>query len=289
MDYLGQVQRGIDYIEDHLDRDIRPADVAKVAGISQWHFQRIFKALTNETLKTYIRARRLANSLDALVETDRRIIEIAMDAGFESHEAFTRAFKKAFGLAPIDYRQRGNRFQFLRKVRIDADYLSHIHQNLSLEPELIRQPALAMVGIHTRFFSVDSEKNNIGDKLPPLWSEFVARMDAVEGRVPGMAYGVVSQHADQSEELDYYATVEVERSGSVPSGMVNLTVAEGRYAKFAHRGDPTTINATVNYIYSTWLAQSGMRHTYAPDMEYYGSEYVPGSADSVMYYAIPVA
>jgi AraC family transcriptional regulator len=62
MTYLEQVQRGIDYIEANLDREIEPALVARHAGISQWHFQRIFKGLTNETLKAYIRSRRFSES-----------------------------------------------------------------------------------------------------------------------------------------------------------------------------------------------------------------------------------
>ena len=66
MDYLTRLQHGIDYIEQHLDEDIALAEVARVAAISQWHFQRIFKALTKETLKTYIRSRRMSNTLDKL-------------------------------------------------------------------------------------------------------------------------------------------------------------------------------------------------------------------------------
>lgn len=66
MDYLRQAQLGIDYIEAHLDSDIATADVARHAGISHWHFPRIFKGLTNETLKTYIRSRRMSGAADAL-------------------------------------------------------------------------------------------------------------------------------------------------------------------------------------------------------------------------------
>ncbi len=67
MNYLKQVQTGVDYIEANLDTEFSLADVAQAACMSQWHFQRIFKALTNETLKAYIRSRRIANSLDALL------------------------------------------------------------------------------------------------------------------------------------------------------------------------------------------------------------------------------
>jgi AraC-like DNA-binding protein len=95
MKYLEQIQRGIDFIETHLAFDLDTAEVARHAGISHWHFQRIFKALTHETLKTYIRSRRLAVALEALLVTEQRIIEVAVAAGFQSQESFTRASSRS--------------------------------------------------------------------------------------------------------------------------------------------------------------------------------------------------
>jgi predicted transcriptional regulator YdeE len=69
--------------------------------------------------------------------------------------------------------------------------------------------------------------------------------------------------------------------------MVSVDIPEATYAKFAHRGAAKEVDHTVSYIYSTWLAQSGRRHTYGPDLEVYGSEYHPTNQDSVIYYAIP--
>lgn len=288
MNYLEQVQRGIDFIETRLDSDIRTSEVARHAGISHWHFQRIFKALTNETLKTYIRSRRLANALDQLASTDTRIIEIAMAAGFETQESFTRAFKTAFGVTPAAYRKRGQRFQFLRKVRFDAEYLRHIHENVSLEPDVYVQPAMDLVGLRTRFFSVDSEKNNLAEKLPALWGDFLARLSEVHDAVAGTCYGVVRQTSEKSDELEYHAVIEVRSFATLPEGMVHVHLPATRYAKFEHAGSVSTIDRTVNYVYSSWLARSGMRHTYEADLEHYGPRYHPTSDHSVMHYAIPV-
>src|SRR5687768_16480106 len=110
---LEQIQRGIDFIEAHLDEQIRLADVAATAGMSQWHFQRVFKALTHETLKTYIRSRRMAGALHGLLETDTRITEIALAAGFESQAAFTRPFQQAFGITPHRCRKLGQKQRFM--------------------------------------------------------------------------------------------------------------------------------------------------------------------------------
>ena len=167
---------GINYIEANLDYDMSLAQIARQAGLSQWHFQRIFKALTNETLKTYIRSRRLANSLDKLLNTKHRIIDIAISAGYESQESFTRVFKASFNLTPNEYRKLGDNSLFLKKLEFDSEYLRHINQNISLEPEMLKQTSMRLIGLKTCFYSTDSEKNNIGEKLPDLWAEFLTRM-----------------------------------------------------------------------------------------------------------------
>ena len=287
--YLERVQLGVDYIETRLDEDVALADVAKMAGISQWHFQRIFRALTGETLKTYMRSRRLAASLERLIDTELRFLDIALLAGFESQEAFTRAFKKAFGLTPQRYRALRDESLFLKKPRFDDAYLRQIERNVSLTPEVYEQNRLLLVGMRTLFYSVDSEKNNIGEQLPPLWGAFLARLAEIPNTVPGHCYGVVRQEREADERLEYHAAIEVTDAASLPDGMVALEVPPGTYARFEHRGAAQNVDHTVSYAYATWLPQSGHRHTYAPDLEVYGSGYHPTSDDSVFHYAMPIA
>jgi len=287
--YLERIQRGVDFIETKLDEDVALSEVAKMAGISQWHFQRIFKALTGETLKTYIRSRRLAASLERLLSTDLRVLDITLLAGFESQEAFARAFKQAFGLTPQKYRALRDKSLFLKKPRFDLQYLQQLTRNDALSPELYEQPPLLLVGLRTLFYSVDSEKNNIGELLPPLWGAFIARLAEIPNKVPGTCYGVLQQERADSERLEYHAAIEVTNVGSLPDGMVSLQVPAGRYARFEHRGPAPRIDHTVSYAYASWLGQSGYRHTYAPDLEIYGDRYHPTSDDSVFHYAIPIA
>ncbi len=289
MSYLAEVQLGVDYIETQLDREIALADVAEAAGMSQWHFQRIFKALTNETLKSYIRSRRMARALDRLLTTDDRIIDIAIAAGFESQQSFTRAFGATFDITPSAYRQLGDKSLFLKKVQFDETYLHHVSHNVSPEPEIYRQPSTIIAGLPTVFYNVDSEKNNISERLPPLWDAFLPRMDEIRrctNRV--RSYGLIFQPDNGGEKLHYLAGLEVSSLDGLPHDMTSLTVPEATYARFYHRGRPDTLDQTVNYIYSTWLSQSGMRHTYGPDIEMYDDDFIPNSDDSIITYAVPV-
>lgn len=288
MDYIEQVQCGIDYIEAHLEVEIELSAVAQAAGISQWHFQRIFKGLTNETLKSYIRARRFAYALEKLIATNERILDIALGAGFETQESFTRAFKQTFNMTPNAYRKLGKNKLFLKKIRVDVSYLEHINQNISHEPEFYRQHQLSLVGLRTLFFSVDSEKNNIAEQLPPLWNNFLNRLHEINHRVAGPCYGVVQSTGFNSDQLEYFAAVEVASIDPVPEGMQLITIPAAGYAKFTHRGASNQLNNTVNYIYSNWLLRSRTRHTYGPDLEIYGPDYHPTSSQSMIHYAIPV-
>lgn len=288
MHYLQRVQRGIDYVEAHLDTEIALSDVAKAAGLSQWHFQRVFRALTNETLKTYIRSRRFAKALDQLLSTKLPILDIAMAAGFETQESFTRAFKSCFSLTPGQYRAFGSRSQFVKKVELDADYLRHIHRNVSLEPEVYEQRSMQLVAVRTLFYGIDSGKNNLAKKLPPLWASFLPRLGEVPHAVPGVCYGVVSPVHDSSDQLQYFAAIEVSQRAALPEGMLTLDVPSACYAKFCHKGPVNGIDNTVNYVYSSWLLSSGMSHSGGVDLEVYDSRYHPTSNTSLMHYAIPI-
>jgi len=286
--YLELVQKGIDYIEANLDFDISLAEVANNAAISQWHFQRVFKALTNETLKTYIRSRRLAKSLDKLITTRFGILEISIAAGYESQESFTRSFRKAFDLTPNEYRKLGKKSLFLKKVEFNEEYLKHINQNMNFEPEIVVIPRMMLLGLTTQFYGVDSEKNNIGEKLPPLWEIFLSRLSEVPNRVPGPTYGVVSQSKTNPELLEYCAAVEVSNMSDIPSSMTGIEVPGSEYAVFEHRGQAKQVDKTVDYIYSSWLIQSGRKHSYSADLEIYDERYHATSENSLMHYAIPL-
>lgn len=289
MNTLTQVQIGIDYIEANLDNEITLAQVAHSAHMSQWHYQRIFKALTNETLKTYIRSRRLANALDKLLDPSKRIIEIAIEAGFESQESFTRAFKKVYDMTPHAYRTLANKNLFVRKAQFDATYLKNINQNISLEPEIYRQPKLSLIGFRTVFYSVDSEKNNIAQTLPPLWDRFLQSLLETNGRIPDMCYGIIQQTPEKTDQLEYFAATDISAVEQIPEGAVHVEVPETTYAKFACQGPVLTLNDAVNYIYSSWLLQAEWRHTFGADIEFYGPEYSATAENSTIYYAIPIA
>lgn len=99
-----QIQLTIDYIEEHLSEELQIEALAKMAALSPFYYQRLFRRLIKKPVSEYIKQRRLARAAEALPLNDRRIMDVALDFGFSSHETFTRSFKSAFGLTPEEYR-----------------------------------------------------------------------------------------------------------------------------------------------------------------------------------------
>jgi AraC family transcriptional regulator len=292
MHYLGKIQAGIDFIENHLSTHIELTDISSHANMSHWHFQRIFKALTNETLKSYIRSRRIANSLEHLLNKQNSILDVAVASGFESHESYTRAFQRLFGFPPSKYRQGAKQKLIIRKPKFDSDYIKNLNDNVSLEPKIYHLEERHYIGIETEVKGIESEKTNIAEKLPALWDEFVPRLSEIESPIGNICYGIISQknNAKGHNALHYLACIEVSDSSTILEGMKSMTLAAQQYAEFQHNGmvDVENVNRTISYIYSSWLLNTNMQHTFQPDIEIYGPEFKVQSEDSIIYYAIPI-
>lgn len=98
------VRRMQDYIEGRLNEPISLPELAEVARYSPWHAQRMFRELTGKALFEYIRSLRLSRAALELRDGTSRVLDIALDFTFATHEGFTRSFSREFGLAPSAYR-----------------------------------------------------------------------------------------------------------------------------------------------------------------------------------------
>ncbi len=98
--------RALIYIQDNLDADLSLKNLAAIAHYSPYHFHRLFKEFTGETVKAYIRRLRLDASAFALKVGDKPVTDLALQSGYFTHESFTRAFRTRFGISPSEYRAR---------------------------------------------------------------------------------------------------------------------------------------------------------------------------------------
>lgn len=112
MKYLDQIDRAIRYIEENLSSDLIIDQVARESGISKWHFQRVFKAVTGETIKSYTMSRKIAIAARELLQTEKKIIDIGLELNFDSHEVFSRAFQRIMEVSPSQFRNQNKAGQY---------------------------------------------------------------------------------------------------------------------------------------------------------------------------------
>lgn len=295
MEHLNQVQRAVDYIEEHLEEDISVDAIAAVACFSRWHFQMIFSSAVGETLKDYIRKRRLSNALITLGAGDERILDIALNARFESQESFTRAFKNMFGINPGECRKLGpEHFMILNKPKITMDYLDHLYQGINMQPVFKTKSEFHVIGLGASFISILSPEKNNHLVIPKLWSQFTQRQSEIKSRISPYDYGIcmpMTKDLKKShpDECYYMACTEISDSNmTVPEGMNLKTIPAGEYAVFTHKGSLSKLDHTMNYIYGAWLSKSDRTLREAPDLELYDERFKPDSDDSEFDIYIPV-
>lgn len=106
-EHTRRINRVIDYLSDHLDTPLKLADLARIACFSEYHFHRLFRAVTSETLNDFTNRLRLEKAARLLKRTGRSATEIALECGFSSSATFSRSFNHAFNTSPTQYRKSG--------------------------------------------------------------------------------------------------------------------------------------------------------------------------------------
>lgn len=123
-EHILAVQRMQEFIEENIYRKISLKELAVAAGYSPWHAARIFKEATGKSPFDYIRAFRLTKAALVLRDNDEKIIDVALDFVFDSHEGFTRAFSKEFGISPRRYSQIAPPIKLFLPQKVFDTYLA---------------------------------------------------------------------------------------------------------------------------------------------------------------------
>lgn len=144
MDWLERMNRAMDYIEAHLADDISYDDIARIACCSTYHFQRMFPFITGITLSEYIRRRRLTLAAFELQTTDAKVIDVALKYGYQSPEAFARAFKNLHGIMPISARDKGVSLKAYPRMSFHISIKGGIEMNYRIE----QRGAFEMFGVY---------------------------------------------------------------------------------------------------------------------------------------------
>jgi AraC family transcriptional regulator len=254
-DYQRRIVRALLYIQDHLDEEVTLECVAGVAAFSAFHFHRIFSAMVGESFGEHVRRLRLERAAQHLRRSGTPVTEIALAAGFDSHEAFTRAFRARFGVPPSEYRAAPE----------EGEIMNYQAPDYGPPPEVeVREVPPTRI-VFLRHVGPYAE---VGGTWMRLMSW--AGMRGLLG--PGMRMiGVVHDAPEITppEKLRYDAAVAVSRPVE-PQGEFGVTeLAGGRYAVTMHRGPYENLSQTYRKLFGAWLPDSGHEVRDTPAFEEY--------------------
>jgi len=276
---MGPVEKALWYVEGHLRLPLSLADIAESAAVSRHHLLRAFGAATGVSVMRYVRGRRLTEAARRLADGAEDILRVAIDTGYNSHEAFTRAFGEQFGATPADVRARGSieKLALVQPLSLDA-------APLEIEsPRFEDLDVLLVAGLNHRY---DGLEDSAG--VPGQWQQFELEQPRIKGRVGAAAYGVCF-NLDDEGSMDYMCATQVAGFGSQGSQFTCLRIPRRRYAVFIHRQHIAGIRRTWNAIWNGWLPRSGHEVADAPLLECYDDHLQPRSGRGGFSLLIPLS
>ena len=258
MNYYERIQQAIDYIEDHLLDVIDLQQVAEAAYMSLSSLYRLFFSITGYRVKEYIRARRISEASQVLVGTERRILDIALDYTFESHESFSRAFKQLTGRTPLACRRQRVAFCVKRMNVMEMHFVPQDPKLADQYPEIKVLKALSPVRVaFYRHISTSPEVDTFA-----VIREWVAQigLDADRAKTRYFGFNNPSPSADFRPgitEYGYEVWVTIEDDFDVTDERIGTKVTPGgKYAVMTVNADDGNSIEDSWRRFSAWLKAS---------------------------------
>ena len=266
-EYTRRIDRVIDYLRTHLNQPLKLEDLARVACFSEFHFHRVFGAMTGETLNDFTNRMRLEKAARLLKRTRRSATEIALECGFSSSATFSRSFNKAFNTSPTQYRKSGKlkNSKICKEIFTGQEYvlpLSAEEKRVAFPVRFIDLPERQVAYIRvTDAFEMDRVLAAFKTMIDWAKSQDIFS----QGTLFGMS--VDDPHVTPKHLYRY----EVCLASSFPfeciSGMSKLKIPAMRYAATRVSGDIRKVATAWDYLVRDWLINSDYEPEHAPALE----------------------
>ncbi|QUY46176.1 AraC family transcriptional regulator [Acaryochloris marina] len=275
---MGPVEKALWFIESHFNKKLTLSAIANASDVSRYHLTRVFGIATGYSVMRYVRSRRLTEAARALAVGAPDILAVALDAGYSSHEAFTRAFCAQFGIMPKQVRAK----RHLDSIQMVEPIVMNENLIVKLEsPYITYADTFLIAGLRDRY----TFETNHG--IPLLWQCFGPYIGHIPGQVGTVTYGVCC-NSDGAGNFDYIASVEVSYLADLPDDFNYVQIPAHKYAVFSHRNHISTIRNTVYTIWNQWLPQSIYNPSEAPEFERYDERFDPQLGTGVVEIWVPI-
>lgn len=285
MNIRDAIYTSLEMIEENLKSDMTVYAMSQKLGFSLYYFSRLFKGITGLSPKTYMLNRKISSSAGEILNSDRKIIDIAFDYGFGSPESYSRAFQKITGMNPSQLRHDRELDRSRLLQPITKDKIEHGCESCFRKPELVTLDRIQLTGIP--FYYDRGTRNDFSMQ----WGMLMNNISMVPGRVdPGRYYQVQYWFEDQEpDSMFFFIACEVNSIKDIPVQFTAKILPAQKYLRFLHRGLSARVGYTYEYIYEKWLPETDYRLPFLYNFEYYGKDYKgPYSEESVSEIYIPV-
>lgn len=276
----------ISIIENNIENTIMISELADRIGFSTYYFSNLFKGITGISPKSYMLGRKLTLSALDLLQSEMKIIDIAFKYGFGSHEAYTRAFQKMFGLTPFSVRKKQYYPQKRIVKRLNPDHIQQMGHLVNLIPETVIKNEIKLVGIPF-YFAINQNKD-----LSEPWEHLMNNLEFIKNRThPEKFYQLQYWFPKQeNESMYFYVAVEVNHFKEIPIQLTQKVIPEQMYLKFQHKGVSNNVGYTYKYIYNEYLPETDYQLKHLFNFEFYGEQYLgPYNEDSISDIYIPIS
>jgi len=283
MAWVESLQKAIDYIEDHLLDNMTIEQIARQANSSQFHFQRTFSILTDMTIGEYIRRRRLTFAAQELIKTNEKIIDLALKYGYDSPEAFSKAFRRQHGITPTEARRNMGKLKSYNRLVIQVS----LKGAEPMQYRIVEKDSFEVVGVKESF-SWENGENLIG--IPKMWKKAHGEgiVDTLVEVNDGAIKGILGVCFDplSNGEIDYW--VAAASKSKKLENLESLTIPASKWSVFeVHGAMPDAIQRAWKKIHTEWFPSSGYVHAGTPDLEVYTNDN-PSSSDCYSEIWIPI-
>lgn len=264
MNWIQGMVNSIDYIEEHITDTLNIRDIAKQANTSPFYYQRMFTVLTDMSVQAYIRNRRLTLAAIELTTSNVKVIDLAMKYGYESSEAFSRAFKKNHGASPTMIRNKKAPIAAFLKLTIQIS----LKGDLPMNYKLVDKAEFSFYGVKREFSTIDGANFK---EIPLFWQEvmedgsFSKLMEKSKG---SQCLGVcMPMNPEKDVVFDYVIGAF---SDEPVEGYDFQRVKAHEWAVFELKGPMSeTLQPAWKRIFSEWFPQTGYQHADLPELEVY--------------------
>jgi AraC family transcriptional regulator len=266
-------------IERNSTQPLTLDGIAAACGVSRSHLAHAFGTATGLSVMQYVRTRRLSAAARALAEGAPDILSIALEAGYGSHEAFTRAFRDRFRQTPESVRARRS----VEGLALVEPLELRPHATARLDPpRIVDVQTLRVVGLAERC----SFETTI--KIPAQWQRFMERYEAIPHKRDHIPIGV-TYGADDDGEFHYVCGAEVHRFDERSRELLHLEIPPRQYAVFEHRGHVSAIYETYRSIWNEAIPATRRAVADAPVIERHNPAFNPRTGEGGLTLWIPLA